>query len=623
MIIVFVAIILLSWRGKNCAESEFVPPGSNPAAITVIALNSDDIKTTHHRNGAYFDHDADGFAEQTGWVLENDGILVLDLNHNGIIENGREIFGHCITDKMQINCGGLMLLNKYDKNSDGKIDPKDEIYSNLRVWLDFNGDGHCDPDELVTLEALKIKAIRLDYRELNQKDATGNILIRVGQYENMDGTTGQIGDCLVRRDKTYAISSKWLYVPRKINELPDISGVGPMKTLHRAMLTDESGKLIQLVRRAVAENDPATRTAIFEQLLFRWAGVDHITPTSRGLYIDARRLALEEKVLKSEFAGIRSGANPNQSAASLLNTAYLILHESLYARFMAESHLKDIYSLFRRPGEFERIDKPDLSRAIFKLQTVISADEERGKIILKEFIRTVQGFRGSQKIDDLDIQNAFKHYGSDLACIGTKRMIRGDEKERNTLYGSPGPDIITGGGAADYISGGLCDDELYGVAGNDSLYGDFGNDILDGGTGDDDLYGGTGKDAYVFGKGYGYDCIIDDDSGNTVKFKEGMAVSDVTFHPMNSDLLIRLNNKDKLRIQDWLGRRFYTVDKFIFPKGTILSPADVISLFKKPPRSTIWEKLSFIDLYMIASAVILCVLVSLNVWRRRAGKSRK
>ncbi len=617
MIIVFIAVILISWRGKNCAESELAPPGGNSAVITVIALNNDDIKTTHHRNGSYFDHDADGFAEQTGWVQENDGILVLDLNHNGIIENGREIFGHCISDKMQPDCGGLMLLNKYDKNSDGKIDQKDEIYSNLRVWLDFNGDGHCEPDELVTLETLKIMAIRLDYRELNQKDTSGNILIRVGQYESMDGSKGQIGDCLVQRDKTYAISSKWLYVPRKINELPDIRDISPMKTLHRAMLMDESGKLIQLVRMAVAEDDPATRTAIFEQLLFRWAGVDRITPTSRGLYIDARRLALEEKVLKREFVGLGNGSNPNQSAASLLNTSYLILHESLYARFMAESHLKDIYSLLDRPRKFERTYRPDLSRAISKLQTVISADEKRGKIILKEFIRTLQGFQGAKKVEYPDLQNAFKHYGGDLACIGEKRMIRGDAKDRNTLYGSPGPDIITGGSAADYISGGLCDDELYGGAGNDSLYGDFGNDILDGGTGNDDLYGGPGKDTYVFGKGYGYDCIIDDDGENKVKFKEGMEVSDMAFYLMNNDLLIQLNNKDKLQIQDWQGRGFYAVDKFIFPNGTILVPEDVISLFKKPPQSTIWKHLSFTDLYIIASMVVLIVLITINVWKRK------
>jgi hypothetical protein len=269
MILVFVMVIPVSDRYKPCAISEDARSAGNPAVITVIDLNGDGIKTTHHSSGAYFDHDADRLAEQTGWVDPNDGILVLDVNHNGIIENGQEIFGHCISGKAQPDCGGLPLLKKYDQNGDGRIDAKDKVYNDLRVWLDYNGDGHCDPDELITLKKLNITAIWVEYKDIHQKDAYGNLLLRTGRYENADGSSGAVGDCLVRRDHTYRISNKWLNMPRKIDELPDSRGVGLQKSLHRAMKMDESGKLIQLVRMTLAEDDPATRTVLIEQVLFR------------------------------------------------------------------------------------------------------------------------------------------------------------------------------------------------------------------------------------------------------------------------------------------------------------------------------------------------------------------
>jgi len=42
----------------------------------------------------YFDMDGDGFKEKTAWVQEGDGLLALDRNNNGTIDNGSELFGN-------------------------------------------------------------------------------------------------------------------------------------------------------------------------------------------------------------------------------------------------------------------------------------------------------------------------------------------------------------------------------------------------------------------------------------------------------------------------------------------------------------------------------------------------
>jgi hypothetical protein len=43
--------------------------------------------------GTYFDHDGNGFAERTGWVDPRDGLLAMDRNDDGIINDGKELFG--------------------------------------------------------------------------------------------------------------------------------------------------------------------------------------------------------------------------------------------------------------------------------------------------------------------------------------------------------------------------------------------------------------------------------------------------------------------------------------------------------------------------------------------------
>lgn len=61
----------------------------------IIDLDGDGIVETNKENSSiHFDHDNNGFAESTGWVGKDDGLLVRDLNNNGQIDNGTELFGN-------------------------------------------------------------------------------------------------------------------------------------------------------------------------------------------------------------------------------------------------------------------------------------------------------------------------------------------------------------------------------------------------------------------------------------------------------------------------------------------------------------------------------------------------
>ena len=70
--------------------ANWVAPRRDPLALD---LDGDGIETRGADGRVLFDHDGDGIKNGTGWVRSDDGLLVLDRNSNGTIDNGGELFG--------------------------------------------------------------------------------------------------------------------------------------------------------------------------------------------------------------------------------------------------------------------------------------------------------------------------------------------------------------------------------------------------------------------------------------------------------------------------------------------------------------------------------------------------
>jgi len=94
------------------------------------------------------------------------------------------------------------------------------------------------------------------------------------------------------------------------------------------------------------------------------------------------------------------------------------------------------------------------------------------------------------------------------------------------ICGTPGDDVINGGGGNDIIYGldgndtittGSGNDTIYGGAGNDTITSGAGADFIDGGAGDDTIKSGDGNDTIRSGDG---DDEIDAGSGNDIVFAE-------------------------------------------------------------------------------------------------------
>lgn len=153
------------------------------------------IGTLNVNGGVYCDYYGDGFALATGWVSPDAGILVMDRNGNGVIDDGSELFGSLTPlPNGQLAYDGFQALAAVDSNHDGKIDAQDPAYAQLRVWASSSGDENWQPGELFTLPQLGITSIDLNWTTVNTTDAQGNIQNSVGTFLKADGSTGLIAE---------------------------------------------------------------------------------------------------------------------------------------------------------------------------------------------------------------------------------------------------------------------------------------------------------------------------------------------------------------------------------------------------------------------------------------------
>jgi hypothetical protein len=156
-------------------------PGCCGPSPILIDLSGAGFHLTDAEDGVNFDLDSDGIAERIGWASPGSslGFLCLDRNGNGIIDNGKELFGNHTPQPPSPHPNGFLALAVYDQranggNGDGIIDSRDAIFPYLRIWVDSNHNGISEPGELHTLTDAGITAISLDYSYSFRRDQFGN-----------------------------------------------------------------------------------------------------------------------------------------------------------------------------------------------------------------------------------------------------------------------------------------------------------------------------------------------------------------------------------------------------------------------------------------------------------------
>ena len=152
----------------------------------VLDLNGDGVHTTSISEGIQFDILATGQRIRTGWVDAKDGLLVRDLNNNGSIDSGAELFGSStVLPNGEKAVDGFQALSGLDSNHDGFIDASDHDFTSLMVWQDVNQDGLSQEDELHSLEDLSVQSLSLGFTPVSQDDA-GNWIGLESSYQTTD-----------------------------------------------------------------------------------------------------------------------------------------------------------------------------------------------------------------------------------------------------------------------------------------------------------------------------------------------------------------------------------------------------------------------------------------------------
>jgi hypothetical protein len=144
----------------------------------ILDLDGNGVSTRALADGAYFDHNGNGLAESTGWVGAGDALLVRDINGNGIIDNGAELFGnYTLLANGSWAANGFAALAALDMNADSQVNAQDADWSSLRLWKDGNANGITDAGELITLAAAGVQSLGTGYVNYGNNapaDAQGN-----------------------------------------------------------------------------------------------------------------------------------------------------------------------------------------------------------------------------------------------------------------------------------------------------------------------------------------------------------------------------------------------------------------------------------------------------------------
>lgn len=161
-----------------------------PTDPLVLDLDGDGIELTPFQlSGTLFDVDADGYREQTGWVSADDGILVMDVNGNGEIDDMTEVISEYFAPGA---ANSLEALRTLESNGDGIFSVADAQFGAVRVWRDANLNGRADAGELVTLQSLGIASISLAALPGVNNPIAGNDVLARTTYTTTDGQQHQV-----------------------------------------------------------------------------------------------------------------------------------------------------------------------------------------------------------------------------------------------------------------------------------------------------------------------------------------------------------------------------------------------------------------------------------------------
>jgi hypothetical protein len=232
----------------------------------VLDLDGDGLELTAVKT--FFDFNGDGVRTGTAWVGADDGILVRDLNGNGTIDNGSELFG---TDTVKSDgthaTSGLDALADMDSNGDGQFTAADTDWNQVKVWRDLNQDGITEAGELFTLDELGITRIAVSGVD-NGSSINGNTVEQTASF-TINGQEQTAGDIGLTSAPFYRQFTDEIAVSEEAAALPWMRGSGMARDLDEAAtLSPELANLLTQFTQATTRD---AQMALIDSIITAWA----------------------------------------------------------------------------------------------------------------------------------------------------------------------------------------------------------------------------------------------------------------------------------------------------------------------------------------------------------------
>ena len=200
------------------ADIAAMSPGQIDALLAatpiLLDLDGNGVQTLAASHGVRFDLNGTGLAQRVGWASPGDGLLVLDRNHDGRVNDGTELFGVATPDADGGRAGnGYAALALLDSDHNGVLNATDARFKELQLWVDANSNGRTDEGELHALAEYGV--VSLDLKgEAGLVVDHGNLLGLVSNYTSADGELHAMADVWLAKEAGQASP-----MPPMLNEL--------------------------------------------------------------------------------------------------------------------------------------------------------------------------------------------------------------------------------------------------------------------------------------------------------------------------------------------------------------------------------------------------------------------
>ncbi|PRD68505.1 hypothetical protein C6P61_10610 [Malikia spinosa] len=213
----------------------------------ILDLNGDGVSTLSVAQGVSFDLAATGAVRQTGWVAPTDGLLVRDLNQDGVINDGRELFGSATQVDGRAAGDGFNALRALDSDADGRLTAADAAFTELAIWKDADQDGMTDAGELSSLSDNGVVALNLSAQSSTAMD-NGNLLGLVSSYESADGGTHDMVDVWFRQGDPDALRNSVTELTQSLGSYLETDAVesGATASLSPATLANQASPALAM-----------------------------------------------------------------------------------------------------------------------------------------------------------------------------------------------------------------------------------------------------------------------------------------------------------------------------------------------------------------------------------------